>query len=205
MLCAELISSNSSNRPRSSMERCSHEVLWMIFEPICDDGGDMGKSLALVSRHIHNASIRVRFQSAKCHGPSGVAALLSLLNKTPPELRIIRHLYVFHSALQSPVLPPKATTPPSLTDRALVIPNNAFSLLTSPIFSQNTKETIQGTATRTLPSPSRTSLHRRSTSSNTSPWSRSYNVLGRSSLSSDLPSPRGAHYKPLVCRRMSSQ
>lgn len=105
------------------METLPPEILWKIFSPLCNDGGSFGKSLSLVSRYIHDASTRVRFQSVRCSGPKDVATLLASLNKIPPELRIIKHLYLYHPIPPSPpFLPLTHRQPaPSLSMRALAL------------------------------------------------------------------------------------
>ena len=76
------------------MDKCPIEILGLIFEEACADDGLTGRSLSLVSRHIHDTSRRYAFRSIALYGPHQLSAFASLLDKADLEGRGIRHLYL---------------------------------------------------------------------------------------------------------------
>ena len=76
------------------MDNCPNEILGLVFKEACTDDGLTGRSLALVSKHIHHASRRYAFQSITLYGLHQLSAFASLLDKADLEDRGIRHLYL---------------------------------------------------------------------------------------------------------------
>ena len=54
----------------------------------------MARSLSLVSRAFYDASRSLRLQSVRCDGLDKIIVFASILDKTPPSLRVVRHLFV---------------------------------------------------------------------------------------------------------------
>ena len=76
------------------MDQIPSEILYKIFLPICTDGGPMARSLSLVSRAFYDASRSLRLQSVRCDGLDKIIVFASVLDRTPPPLRVVRHLFV---------------------------------------------------------------------------------------------------------------
>ena len=76
------------------MDGCPNEILGLIFQEACADGGRTGRSLSLVSRYIHDTSRRYAFQSIALYGSHQLFAFASLLDGANPEDRGIHHLYL---------------------------------------------------------------------------------------------------------------
>ncbi|PIL30372.1 hypothetical protein GSI_07557 [Ganoderma sinense ZZ0214-1] len=76
------------------MDKCPNEVLALIFAEACTDDGLAGRSLSLVSRRVHDISRRHALQSVALYGFYQLSTFASLLDKSDPEDRNIRHLYV---------------------------------------------------------------------------------------------------------------
>ena len=96
-LCTCLAPSHSCRfRPLLAhlMDNCPNEILGLIFEEACTDDGLTGRSLSLVSRHIHHASRRYAFQSIALYGSRQLSAFASLLDKANLEDFRVRHLYI---------------------------------------------------------------------------------------------------------------
>jgi len=78
----------------SSMERCPTEIWNHIFSETCIDNGITGRSLSLVSKHIHETSKSVKLQSLSVHGPKQIHGLAVLLADTLPKYRKVRYLFI---------------------------------------------------------------------------------------------------------------
>lgn len=76
------------------MEHCPTELLHDIFSLACNDGGFTGRSLSMVSRTIRQKSRNFRFYSIACRGTAQTIAFASVLDNTPPQFRVIRHLFI---------------------------------------------------------------------------------------------------------------
>lgn len=72
-----------------SFDHCPLEICHEIFQYACTDGGKTGRSLALVSKYIRNASKPYRLQSIIIAGADNAKAFTRCLKLTPPsQLRI---------------------------------------------------------------------------------------------------------------------
>jgi hypothetical protein len=76
------------------LERLPNELLAPIFALACTDGGNTAGALRLVSRHFQTISAPYRFRTIAVAGVDPVTDLVDLLDRTPPELRIIEHMFV---------------------------------------------------------------------------------------------------------------
>ncbi|CDO76825.1 hypothetical protein BN946_scf185033.g22 [Trametes cinnabarina] len=70
------------------------ELHSQIFEFACTDDGKTARSLALVSRYVHDVSVPYRYQSLSISGLKQMKKLVTRLNVTPHHLRRIRHLFL---------------------------------------------------------------------------------------------------------------
>jgi len=76
------------------MDQAPPEICAKIFSVACTDTGYTGQSISLVSKYIHETSGPYRLQSISLHGHDEIIAFAALLNKTPPHLRRVRHLFI---------------------------------------------------------------------------------------------------------------
>jgi hypothetical protein len=81
-----------------SRSRCASRFpveIWQQILPLaCVDGGLTGSSLAYVSHHMRNLSVRVKLQSVSVTGLWQLRSLLHLLENTAEEDRHVRFLFV---------------------------------------------------------------------------------------------------------------
>ena len=71
--------------------RCPLEVLGYILSLAFTDDGSTARSLSVVSRHIYEVSKFYRFQSVACRNAAQTLAFAAVLEKTPPNLRVVRN------------------------------------------------------------------------------------------------------------------
>jgi hypothetical protein len=76
------------------MDRVPPELWTEIFSYACTDNGFTGRSLSLVSRHVHRCSKTVKLQSVSVIGLPQIIRFVSLLRSTPPHLKRIRQLFI---------------------------------------------------------------------------------------------------------------
>ncbi|KAI0367620.1 hypothetical protein BV20DRAFT_1037652 [Pilatotrama ljubarskyi] len=76
------------------MQHCPAEILELIFAEACTDDGYTGRSLALVSKRIHDASSRHALQSIAVYGSHQLSAFAALLEGRKEEDCRVRHLYL---------------------------------------------------------------------------------------------------------------
>jgi hypothetical protein len=76
------------------MESSPPEICHKIFTEACLDDGSTGRSLSLVSKYIHEASSPTRFQNIALHGYMQITAFADILERTPPHLRRVCHLFI---------------------------------------------------------------------------------------------------------------
>jgi hypothetical protein len=69
------------------------EVWGKIFELSCNDGGQTGRSLALVSRYMNAVSKPYQYQSIILVGPRAIEHFANLLT-SQPEYRRVKHLFM---------------------------------------------------------------------------------------------------------------
>jgi len=84
------------------MDRIPPEIWCNIFSPICTDGGAMARSLSLVSREFYDASRSLRLQSVRCDGVDMIIRFASVLDRTPPPLQVVCHLFVDSYYIKKP-------------------------------------------------------------------------------------------------------
>jgi len=83
--------------PLKTMEHIPSEILHIICNLACNDGGFTARSLSLVSRTIREKSRYSRFHSVVCHNVAQTLAFARILDETPPYLRVVRHILVLNS------------------------------------------------------------------------------------------------------------
>jgi hypothetical protein len=76
------------------LERLPNELLAPIFALACTDGGKTAGALRLVSQHFQIIAAPYRFRTVAVAGVEPITDLVELLDHTPPELRIIEHMFV---------------------------------------------------------------------------------------------------------------
>lgn len=103
------------------MDKVPTEICTRIFSFACLDSGYTGRSLSLVSRFVHNASLPVKLQSISLHGRRQITAFATLLKQTPYFHRHVRYLYISD---QDPLIL-STESPPS--DRDSTVPNGESS------------------------------------------------------------------------------
>jgi hypothetical protein len=54
----------------------------------------MARSLSLVSKAFYDISRSLRLQSVRCDGLDKIIGFASVLDRTPPSLRVVRHLFI---------------------------------------------------------------------------------------------------------------
>lgn len=180
-----------------TMERSPPEIL--CFSPLCNDGGPFGISLSLVSCY-HDASTRVRFQSVRCCGTTGIICLLALQNMLPPELRIIRHLYAYPTRMPPPLIVSPRPRARCWSMRRLALFTNTSTPHPPPPLPK--EENIQRNPTRTLPGPHLAHRNRRSTYPHTISLPRTHHILARPPVFPILPQSRRAFHQPRILRQL---
>lgn len=70
------------------------EIYERIFSYACTDDGTTGRSLSLVSKLIHDASLNFKHFSIAVDGPAQAVGFAKLMETLPPNRRNIRHLFV---------------------------------------------------------------------------------------------------------------
>jgi hypothetical protein len=70
------------------------EICSQIYALACTDDGYTGRSLAAVSRYIHETSSPYKFQSIALPNAYRASLFASILGKTPPHLRGVAYLFV---------------------------------------------------------------------------------------------------------------
>jgi hypothetical protein len=78
----------------SNMDCSPPEICHKIFTYACLDNGFTGRSLSLVSKYITETSKPTRFQSIAIQGHEQISKFAVILERTPPHLRHVRHLFV---------------------------------------------------------------------------------------------------------------
>jgi hypothetical protein len=76
------------------MESSPPEICHKIFTEACLDDGSTARSLSLVSKYIHEASNPTRFQNIALRGYKQITAFADILERTPPHLRRVCHLFI---------------------------------------------------------------------------------------------------------------
>lgn len=77
------------------MARFPAEVWDMVFHLACRDGGQAGRALSQVSRHIRQISARFRYFSLTIYSAKQVGAIMSMVSRVPPNSVCIQHLFVY--------------------------------------------------------------------------------------------------------------
>ncbi|KAI5888316.1 NAD(P)-binding protein [Schizophyllum commune H4-8] len=77
-----------------NIRRIPAEIWTHIFSFACTDDGRTGRSLALVSKYIHNTSAPVRYQSISLVGYDEITAFLAFLEANPHVVRRVKDLYI---------------------------------------------------------------------------------------------------------------
>ncbi|KAF9462895.1 hypothetical protein BDZ94DRAFT_1260113 [Collybia nuda] len=77
------------------------EIWLQIFQLACTDGGSTGRAISRVSRFFHEVSKEVRLQSITVVGVPQIVACALMLERTPPNFRRVRHLFV-SNCLETP-------------------------------------------------------------------------------------------------------
>lgn len=83
------------------MYKCPTEVWLQIFQAACTDDGSTGRAISLVCRFFHEVSREVRLQSITVVGVPQIVACAKMLERTPPNFRRVRHLFV-SNCLETP-------------------------------------------------------------------------------------------------------
>lgn len=123
-----------------TMERCPLEISLSIFSLACTDGGNTGRSLSLVSKHIHAASKPVKLHSMSIRGLRQMKAFANLLESLPPRLRRVHHLSIVDHIDRLPKIYGEITDPGALMHIAGVLgATKNFLEGTTPI--KDTEET----------------------------------------------------------------
>jgi hypothetical protein len=76
------------------LETLPNELLAPIFALACTNGGKTAGALCVASKRIQAAAARHRFHTVAVAGADAIAALVQVLDRTPPELRITKHMFV---------------------------------------------------------------------------------------------------------------
>ncbi|KAA1477105.1 hypothetical protein DENSPDRAFT_748821, partial [Dentipellis sp. KUC8613] len=74
------------------MEKCPVEIFHIIFAFACTDDGTTGRSLALVSRWMYEASLPFQLQSLATKSTAQILALSAMLEQRAPLHRRVRFL-----------------------------------------------------------------------------------------------------------------
>ncbi|KAG5351030.1 hypothetical protein C0989_008225 [Termitomyces sp. Mn162] len=77
-----------------SMNLCPPEIHSYICQLACLDDGRTVRALSLVSKYFRQISRPFLYQSLSISGSAQITALDSVLQKTPPHLRLVRHLFL---------------------------------------------------------------------------------------------------------------
>ncbi|KDQ63968.1 hypothetical protein JAAARDRAFT_52022 [Jaapia argillacea MUCL 33604] len=97
-------------RQPQALEDCPREIWEHIFSLACVDGGFTARSLSLVSRYIKDVSQTTRYQCVAIRGLVQLQSFASVLKKSPPSNRHVRHLFISGC-------PPKGNGAHSMTSR----------------------------------------------------------------------------------------
>lgn len=76
------------------MESCPPEICQTIFSFICTDGGYTGRTLSLVSKYIHSASLPIKLQTVSIKGTHQMKGFAAYLESLDPNHRRVRHLFI---------------------------------------------------------------------------------------------------------------
>ncbi|KDQ62356.1 hypothetical protein JAAARDRAFT_170677 [Jaapia argillacea MUCL 33604] len=81
-------------RQPQALEDCPREIWEHIFSLACVDGGFTARSLSLVSIYIEDVSQTTRYQCVAIRGLVQLQNFASVLKKSPPSNRHVRHLFI---------------------------------------------------------------------------------------------------------------
>ena len=78
------------------LENLPPEILLKIILDACTDGGFTGRSLSLVSKHIHAVSKPAKFHSITIHGVWQLLQFIQLLDTISLHTQPVHHLFINH-------------------------------------------------------------------------------------------------------------
>jgi len=77
----------------AAITKCPAEIWGKIFSLVCVDGGQMGRSLSLVSKYIQEASKPYKYQTLLV-SEDNLRSLIFTLKRTPDDNRRVLHLFL---------------------------------------------------------------------------------------------------------------